>query len=220
MAGSTQSRPPVRARVRARLLLLRLYTFRARGRRRKCGLDEARAGARAAVGAAMLDAHGEAFVASPRRFLTLGLFCAIAFLWAGPWICFAPLADVAEARFSVSAAAVNQLATSYLYCYIPGTLLCLYVVDRFGVRVCLAASVSVNTAVVFVRWLALATDSLSPHGQYAVNMGAQARRRAALARRVKIKINTSRGPWTLRRPLLAAAGDGAPPLRAEARAWV
>lgn len=128
-----------------------------------------------------MGAHGEAFVASPQRFVTLLLFCLIAFLWAGPWICFAPLADLAEARFDVGAAAVNALASSYLFCYIPGSVLCLYVVDRFGVRVCLAASVSVNTAVVAVRWLALAADSLSPHAAYAVNMAAQARTRPSRA---------------------------------------
>ena len=125
----------------------------------------------------MGDAHegDAAFVASPKRFLTLGLYCAISFLWAGPWICFAPLSDIAEARFDVGAAAINNLAASYLFLYVPGTALCLYVVDRFGVRVCLASSVTVNTAVVFVRWLALASPGLSPHAQYAITMAAQVR---------------------------------------------
>ena len=142
----------------------------------------------------MGDAHegDAAFVASPKRFLTLGLYCAISFLWAGPWICFAPLSDIAEARFDVGAAAINNLAASYLFLYVPGTALCLYVVDRFGVRVCLASSVTVNTAVVFVRWLALASPGLSPHAQYAITMAAQVR-------------TVERSRQAQRQPALAAA---------------
>jgi hypothetical protein len=117
-------------------------------------------------------APGE-YVVSPQRFQALALFCAIGFLWAGPWLVFAPLSDLAEARFDVGPAAINALASSFLFCYIPSSVLCLYVVDRFGVRVCLAVSITVDTAVVLVRWLALAAHGLSPHAQYAVNLTAQ-----------------------------------------------
>ena len=129
-----------------------------------------------------MGAHGEAYVCSPQRFQTLALFCAISLLWAGSWICFAPLADIAEARFEVGPAAINTLASSFLFCYIPSSALCLYIVDRFGVRVSLAASVTVNTGVVFVRWLALACG-LPPHAAYAVNMTAQVRTSAATGSR-------------------------------------
>jgi len=126
-----------------------------------------------------MGAHGEvAYVSSPQRFQTLALFCAISLLWAGSWICFAPLADIAEARFEVGPAAINTLASSFLFCYIPSSALCLYLVDRYGVRVSLTLSVTVNTGVVFVRWLALACD-LPPHAAYAVNMTAQVRTSAA-----------------------------------------
>jgi hypothetical protein len=116
----------------------------------------------------------DAFEASPRRFLMLALFTTIAFLWGGTWLAFAPLADLAEARFAVDAGAVNALASSYLWLYAPGSLLSLYVVDSCGVRVCLAVACTVNTAVVAVRWLALETLA-APHAQYAVNLAAQAR---------------------------------------------
>ena len=107
-----------------------------------------------------------------RRFLQLALYCAISFLWAGTWICLAPIVDVAEERFDVGPGAINAFASCFMWLYIPSSLLCLWTVDRYGVRVCLAASMSVNAAVVVVRWAALARD-LSPHAAYAVSMLAQ-----------------------------------------------
>ncbi len=116
-----------------------------------------------------------AYAASPKRFLALALFSAIAFLWAGTWLAFAPVADLAATRFDVSLSAVNAVAACFLWLYIPGSALCLFITDSYGVRACLLVAASVNTACVAVRWLALATPSLSPHTQYAINLLAQAR---------------------------------------------
>lgn len=110
------------------------------------------------------------FPVERRRFLQLALYCAISFLWAGTWICLAPIADVAEERFQVGPGAINAFASSYMWMYVPGSLLCLWTVDRFGVRVCLAASITVNAAVVVARYAAL---GLEPHAAFWCSMLAQ-----------------------------------------------
>ena len=120
------------------------------------------------------------YAADPHRFRILLLFSSIAFLWAGSWLAFAPIADLAEARFEVGPGAVNLFATLYLWLYVPSSLLGMFCTDVFGAHVTLAVSATVNALVCFVRWLALSSlVSLSPHGQYTVNLVAQARGQAA-----------------------------------------
>jgi hypothetical protein len=116
------------------------------------------------------------YAADPHRFRILLLFSSIAFLWAGSWLAFAPIADLAEARFQVGPGAVNLFATLYLWLYVPSSLLGMFCTDVFGAHVTLAFSATVNTLVCFVRWLALSSlVSLSPKEQYTVNLVAQAR---------------------------------------------
>lgn len=114
------------------------------------------------------------FAGEPRRFLALFLFSCNAFLFAGPWLCFAPVSDVAAERFGVGAGAINTLAATYLWLYLPGTLLCLYLVDGYGVRESLLLSSVVNAVAVVGRYLATASTLLSPGAAYGWNMVFQA----------------------------------------------
>jgi hypothetical protein len=123
---------------------------------------------------------GVVYTAHPDRFLTLSLFSAIAFLWAGSWLAVAPIADLAEERFEVGPGAINLFATLYLWLYLPSSLLGVLTTDTYSSNVTISVSATVNAAVCFVRWLALSNlVTLSPHGQYAVNLFAQARGRLA-----------------------------------------
>jgi hypothetical protein len=113
------------------------------------------------------------YPADPQRFHILFLFSSIAFLWAGSWLAFAPIADVVGERFDVGPGAVNMFATTYAVLYIPSSLLGMVVTETYGLHVTLSASGTVNALSCLIRWAVLATDALSPHAQYGVNMAAQ-----------------------------------------------
>jgi hypothetical protein len=128
--------------------------------------------------------HAAAYARSPARFVALALFCCVAFLVAGTWLALAPIADLAAQRFAVGAGAVNQVALCFMYLYVPGSALTLWLVDTRGVRACLVTASAVNTVVIAVRWAALALPGVSPHAAYAVTLLAQVRAlRCVLLRR-------------------------------------
>lgn len=54
--------------------------------------------------------HRSFYVASPQRFVSLALFAAICFSYAGAWLTLAPVTDVAMQRFDVGPGAVNVRA--------------------------------------------------------------------------------------------------------------
>jgi hypothetical protein len=112
---------------------------------------------------------------SPKRFTVLLIFGCISFLYAGSFICFAPIADLAAKRFDVGVGEVNNYSTVYFVLYLPGTLLQLYLVDSFGVRTCLRIASVLSTCTLAVRYAALVSPSLTPHGAYSVGLAAQAR---------------------------------------------
>ena len=89
-----------------------------------------------------------AYLPERRRFVQLALYCAISCSFAGTWISMAPVANLAEQRFDVGPAAINALASSFMLLYLPSSLLCLWTVERHGIRICLCVAISVNTAVV------------------------------------------------------------------------
>jgi hypothetical protein len=88
-------------------------------------------------------------------------------------IVFAPVADLAEQRFQVGPAGINAFGTSFLWTYLPSSLLSLYVTDTYGVHTCLSASATINALALLVRWAALASPLLSPHQAFAINLGVQ-----------------------------------------------
>ena len=113
------------------------------------------------------------YQASPARFLTLAIFSGIAFLVAATWLALAPIADIAADRFDVSLGAVNQVALSFTYLYVPGTMLTLYLLDTIGVRACLVTASVVNTVVIAVRWAVLVVPGVSPHAAFGISLLAQ-----------------------------------------------
>lgn len=122
--------------------------------------------------ATAMGADGQ-YPADPQRFRILFLFSSIAFLWAGSWLAFAPIADVVGERFDVGPGAVNLFATIYAVFYIPSSLLGIVITETYGLHITLSVSGTVNALVCLIRWAVLATDALPPHVQYGVNMAVQ-----------------------------------------------
>ncbi len=125
--------------------------------------------------AAPSGASSVTYAASPTRFLTLALFSCVAFLIAGTWMALAPISDLAAARYGVSLNAVDQLALIFMYVYVPGTAVTLWLVDTAGVRACLLTASAVNAAAIAARWAALTLPGVSPHAAYAITVLSQAR---------------------------------------------
>ena len=106
------------------------------------------------------------YTASRGRFLTLGLYCSVAFLMSGTWLSFAPVIGIAAERFDVSLEAVDQFGLVTLYLYIPASILVL-------LRACLCVGSVSNTIAILVRFVALSTPGVSPHAAFAITMVSQ-----------------------------------------------
>ena len=71
------------------------------------------------------------------RFGVLSLYALSNATNAFLWICFAPISSQVEERYGVGALAVNMLSLSFSFLYLPGTVLALYLMERWGLRVSL-----------------------------------------------------------------------------------
>lgn len=68
----------------------------------------------------------------PYRFMVLGIFCVGSFGSALAWLGLVPIADIAGARFDVGPGAINVLANMFMILFIPGSVLSLWIVERYG----------------------------------------------------------------------------------------
>jgi MFS family permease len=115
---------------------------------------------------------GAAGTAGRTRFGVLGAYCAASFLCAGAWNTLAPIYAIAQERFDVGAGAVTLVALSMFLTYIPGSILALYVTERYGLRANLLTGASLQCGMSVLKWAGVALCS-SPHGAYALLLGGQ-----------------------------------------------
>jgi hypothetical protein len=109
---------------------------------------------------------------SGARFGVLGAYCAASFLCAGAWNTLAPIYAIAQERFDVGAGAVTLVALSMFLTYIPGSILALYVTERYGLRANLLTGASLQCGMSVMKWAGVALCR-SPHGAYALLLGGQ-----------------------------------------------
>jgi len=107
-----------------------------------------------------------------QRFNVLALYGLSNATNAFIWICFAPIVAQVRERYSVGDFAVNFLSLIFMILYAPGTFLATYVIDRYGLRVCLIVGAALNMVSAWVRYAsAFIAD---PHAAFAVLMLGQA----------------------------------------------
>lgn len=77
------------------------------------------------------------YALSPGRFTLLTLYALASLMAALVWNIMAPIYSIAEERFDRGAQAINSLANAYYVWYCPGSVLALWVTERYGLRVSL-----------------------------------------------------------------------------------
>ena len=101
-----------------------------------------------------------------RRFVVAALYALGNALNAFLWICFAPVINVTEQRFDIDSHAANMLSLVFLFFYLPGSILNIYVTERWGLRANLILGASLNFACAWVRYAGMFI--VSPHASFAV----------------------------------------------------
>lgn len=69
-------------------------------------------------------------VALGRRWIMLAIFSIVTLSNAAAWITFAPIADVTQEHFGVSAFAVNSLSLVYMLAYMPFVFVASWLLDK------------------------------------------------------------------------------------------
>jgi MFS family permease len=92
----------------------------------------------------------------PLRFGIATVFSLGNLLNAAMWICFAPVENFTQARFGVGPFAVNMLSLVFMILYLPGSVLSVFLMERYGMRATLIVGAVLNTLCALVRWLGAA----------------------------------------------------------------
>lgn len=90
---------------------------------------------------------------APRRWLVIFAFSLMNAMNAYLWISFAPIANVAASRFNVSVNSINWLSLAYMLLYLPGSIVSIYVTERYGMKNLLHAAAITNCLAAIIRWL-------------------------------------------------------------------
>lgn len=107
----------------------------------------------------------------------LTILAYVNWVWAGSWVCLAPISQKAEAFFDVGPGAVSQFANVFMLTFPLSSFLALWTVNTWGVKPSVALSVTGNLANVFIRWLPLGNwrTSFTPAQAYWLSLVSQAR---------------------------------------------
>jgi len=89
---------------------------------------------------------------SGRRFVAAALFSAATALSAMMWIVLAPIAPLVQERFDTSANAVNLVSLLFLILYLPASVMAMWLVDAYGVRVTLLVGIGLDAAGCWLKW--------------------------------------------------------------------
>ena len=79
-------------------------------------------------------ATSNSYTAYRWRFLVLASFCLVNASNAIQWICFAPINSLVQQYFAVDSQKVNALSICFLALYLPGTILAMWIFNRFSLR--------------------------------------------------------------------------------------
>ena len=87
-----------------------------------------------------------------KRWHVLAIFSLQTMLNAVIWISFAPIANLVQAYYDVSATAVNMCSLSFMILYLPGTMLASSVIERRGLRSGIMLGATLNAVAAVVRY--------------------------------------------------------------------
>lgn len=104
------------------------------------------------------------------RWTALALFCSLSLTVATMWVTFAPISDDTSIYFDdVGNSAVNILAAIFQIMYLPGTYVCVLVMQKYGMRANLLIAGVVTLLGALLRVVGTAArDQLGGTGAYAV----------------------------------------------------
>lgn len=108
------------------------------------------------------------FKASSWRFVIITFFGLSNFTNAFLWICFSPIVDATMQRYDVSNMTVNYLSLVFLFLYLPGSILGVAFMERYGLRVSLITGAVLNALCAWIRYSS--SFVADPHAAFGVLM--------------------------------------------------
>lgn len=103
-----------------------------------------------------------------QRFSILSLYGLSNAMNAIVWITFSPIISFIQTRYDVGAFAANGLSLVFMALYAPGTLLSVWLMERYGLRVCLITGAAMNLVSCWIRYASVFVSD--PHGAFGVLM--------------------------------------------------
>ena len=91
---------------------------------------------------------------SATRFAVAAVFCASTALSAFFWISLSPIQPLVSTLFDVSALQINTISALFYILYLPGSLLCVWTMERWGLRHTLVIGAILNAACGLTKWAA------------------------------------------------------------------
>lgn len=90
----------------------------------------------------------------PSRFAVLSAFCGANSFNAIIWISFANIINIVREYWETSDVAINLLAQMFMICYVPSTLLALYISQKYGLGRAIVVGNVLNFVSAWMRYLA------------------------------------------------------------------
>lgn len=81
-----------------------------------------------------LDSQAGKLLVYKDRFLQCLLFCMLTMMNQMLWMTYVPISDLTEGWLKASTSQVNWLAIIWMVLYLPGTYLCILIIDRYDLR--------------------------------------------------------------------------------------
>jgi MFS family permease len=90
--------------------------------------------------------------AEPLRWGILAIFSISSAFSAFSWLCFAPISTLVETTFAATAMDVNMLSLSFMIAYLPASIVSVWIMERYGLRVTLLAGAFTNAAMNWTKF--------------------------------------------------------------------
>ncbi|KAA0175467.1 hypothetical protein FNF27_03167 [Cafeteria roenbergensis] len=108
-----------------------------------------------------------------RRWAVVAVFCLLNSTNAALWVTYAAISTPAGDLFQVDAGLINALSLTYMFAYLPGTLLAAWSLDRLGLRATMAVAGAGNLVCGVVRALAVLLLPGSPMVAWGITLAGQ-----------------------------------------------
>ena len=99
------------------------------------------------------------------RWHMMAIFCAVTLTNAFIWIVFSPIEPYTSVYYGVSETWVNMLSGSFMILYLPGSAIGLWMLNKYGLRLCIVAGAVLN---LISGWLRYTSVFIPGPGGYAM----------------------------------------------------